>query len=167
MKKTFSILLIPFFFTCCKKSNTNQLPVLGHTGENILTCYVNGSPLIISGYQTSPCFLCTGNGVEYSYLISNISSFFIYGEQGNIQIGFDFNYNGTPCEYAILVDTTVAYPSFMAAYYNDFHSIYTNPGTVDITYFDGKIVAGTFSFDAVDSGNVVHITDGEFDINVN
>ena len=169
MKKTFSILLIPFLFTCCKKSK-NQLPTLGHTGENMLACYVNGSPFIISGHMTAPALLSIVSGIEYSYLNSYTPSFFIYGIQEftNDKIGFYFNYNGMPGVYNFYFDTTLVNPGQYGGFYNNGYSTTaTNPGTTDITYFDGKIVAGTFSFDAVDSGNVVHITDGEFDINVN
>jgi len=171
MKRCYSLLLVFIILFSCKKSNnTNQLPVLGHTGENILACNVNGSPFIISGYMTAPALLSSVNGVEYSYLVSNTPSFFIYGVQKNtnIKIWFYFNYNGTPSIYNFYFDTTLVNPFIQyGGGYSGYETTSTNPGTVDITYFDGKIVAGTFSFDAFDSSAVVHITNGEFDININ
>jgi len=176
MKKTFSILLIPFLFTCCNKVK-NQLPTLVHTGENILACYVNGSPLIISGHQTNGGIVNTIDGTKF---INSNPFIQIDAYQTNAyEIGFVIRFADSVALGSYnFSDTAHVFPSQSYGYYYNlnqtasYHYLYyqtnaTYSGTVNISYFDGKIVAGTFSFDALDSGNVVHITDGEFDINVN
>mgnify|MGYP001627317650 CR=1 FL=1 len=41
-------------------------------------------------------------------------------------------------------------------------------GTVEVKYFQNNIIAGTFQFDATDGeGNIVHVTDGRFDLTTN
>ena len=88
-------------------------------------------------------------------------------------IGIEIQFSGTTGIYPVYMDPTVVYPNITGAFYNTpcsattLHFYQTDnsyTGYVHVPYYDGNILSGTFSFDAVDSGQVCHITDGIFDI---
>lgn len=48
---------------------------------------------------------------------------------------------------------------------NEYKTSNVNTGVINVTHYDGNIISGTFSFDAAnDSGEIVHVTEGRFDI---
>ena len=66
-KKVYVAVMILLFFIACKKESAT-LPPFTHSGQNMLACLVNGSPLIVYGHITSPSFstlTTTFGGVEY------------------------------------------------------------------------------------------------------
>jgi hypothetical protein len=47
----------------------------------------------------------------------------------------------------------------------EYHTDSTHTGTVTVTHYTKTFTSGTFAFDAINGdGDVVHITDGRFDI---
>ncbi len=162
------ILFICAALMCCKKSG-NVLPPLTHSGQDFVDCYMDGKPLIASGHKGNGGGFSNPYGVSYLYTDSILE---INIDEQSYQLWFEFKFNGTPGVYDLYIDTTLAYPSVSGAGYNSLVSsnakVYNadplHTGTVNVLYFDGNIISGTFSFDLADSNLVSHFTNGEFDI---
>ena len=167
MKKrnVYVAMMILFFFTTCKKvPDTPQLPPITHNGIDMIAFKVDNNAVVMYDQWFVPL----------SFYNVYMKPFEINGSISapDCDIGLSFQYNdslgtypiSTFFPYAWFTDNThgsLTHTKYSASYSTD--SIHT--GTVTIIYYDGKEVAGYFHFDAIsDSGVVVHITDGRFDI---
>ena len=162
--------LLPLIGVACKEKTPDpELPPLAHEGKNIMGCKINGKVWQTSGSSTfnSPDGVFSGFFAFDSTL--NISG--NAKEKTGYNIELNPKYNGKIGTYnlrnkypykAHLTDYNVQQVVMAGIeYYTD--SLHT--GSVKVTYYNGKIVAGTFEFDAVnDAGEVVHVTEGRFDI---
>ncbi|MEO6832839.1 MAG: DUF6252 family protein [Chitinophagaceae bacterium] len=171
-----SILLfaICLIFPSCKKANTpdplSQLPAATHSGANTLGCLVNGKAFLVN------VGLANWNhplGVSFSPYDGY--SWEIDGKPDSRHLTIRFNESGTNPTIPSTFNLTTDYQS-RAEFLNpldgtaingnnEFVTNVSNTGEITISYYDGSVIAGTFNFDAAnDSGVVVHITDGRFDI---
>jgi hypothetical protein len=142
-----------------------QLPPITHEGKNTFGCKINGKIYITSGKPT----MFNGSGTEYLYYVD--STFWIHGEVLNpkydVQINFKYRF---PENYNRLTDSIHGNRGHVETtfstsnnYLYDTDSFRT--GYVNILYNAANILSGTFAFDAINStGDVMHITEGRFDI---
>ena len=165
--KILFIALIIFFFSACKKeSNGTQLPAITHSGHDVLGYKINGK--VVSGYNSFLSLI-----TFYYYQSSGIVDIYASNRNPDCTLGFTFQYHDSLGNYPLswiypynanFLDNTngkISGTHCSANYSID--SIYN--GTVTIAFFDGNNISGYFQFDAIsDSGVVVHITDGIFDL---
>ena len=171
--RAFSVLagitMLLFFASFQGVKRTDQLPPLTHTGENIFACKVNGQLMVAT--QNSSAVIGEF-GIKFSHAKAN-GLMYIQGSCNSPQydIELSFRYNDTPGTYPLIVD----YPFYVYFWNysksaapsaaNQYQPDATHTGAINITYYNGNIVAGTFAFDAVNrNGEVVHVTEGRFDI---
>ncbi len=169
MKNIILILFSSFLLcTCSKLDNTQELPPATHNGANILACKINGKVFVASGtsnnviatgviatifYDTLINIFAVTNNPHFEIMIFSKFS----ASLGRFQFGTDHFTNGA--EYDD--DTNGTLPTGG----NFFNTDNIHSGYINYTYYDGKILAGTFAFDAVNGrDSVVHITEGRFDI---
>jgi hypothetical protein len=161
--------LLLFFASFIRIKSDRDLPPLTHTGENIMACKINGQ-VIIAAENSSD--ISNPAAVKFSSAPDNelvyIGGVFV---SPRYDIEISFRYGDSLGVYPIIDK----YPYF--GYFwdytkaispndsNQFQPDKTHTGSINITYNDGNIIAGTFAFDAVNrKGKVVHVTDGRFDI---
>ena len=173
MKQITYVLALIVLLTACKKSDNasnpiDQLPPATHTGANTFGCLINGEAFVTSGksYRGHP----TGvTAIPYTN-----TAWYIDGTLGRKDISLEFDFNSNPTVpgtfsmagrypywgyYTYYPDGTIPTGS------TDYHTDSTHTGTVTITHYTKTFAAGTFQFDAINGdGEVVHITDGRFDI---
>ena len=161
----FSIMMLTSF----QGKSDRQLPPLTHSGQNILACRVNGNVNIAAENKNDP-----GGASEVNFNVVPdkemiyLSAVFV-SPRYDIEISFE--YADTPGTYPIVVN----YPYF--GYFwdytkslspndsNQYQPDAMHTATINVSFFDGNIISGTFQMDAVNrQGKVVHITDGRFDI---
>jgi hypothetical protein len=160
-----SILIGIIFLTSCQKNSTTPLPTITHTGNDMLAFKVNGNvvsmnnsflslityyhanndPVDIDGNMSSP-LKC---GVYLTFQCDTIgtypiSSIYPYGA------GFVDNNNGT----------------LTGNHQNTgFNTDSLHSGSVQVIYYTNSEIAGYFQFDAIsNSGQIIHITEGRFDL---
>ena len=169
LKYIFPFLLLLFIAGSCKK---DLLPSATQKGANTFGCKINGAVFIphdVYTYPVDPGILATYNDSTKKFTIFAIEP-------------PDDNKNGLQREvYIEIVNPTIGQNNFTNTNYAQvfisvhfqpekwFQSNNTATGTLNISRFDitAKIVSGTFSFDAAQRDsltNVVHVTDGRFDI---
>lgn len=174
MKSLLLLLLPALLIAGCKKSDTtpanpiDQLPPATHTGANTFGCLINGEPFSVIGksYRGAPSGV---TAIPYTN-----TAWYIDGqlEHRSVTLSFDFNSNPTvPGTF-----TMAGHCPYWGFYFNypngtgpngstDYHTDSTHIGTVTITHYTKTFAAGTFQFDAMNGdGDIVHITDGRFDI---
>ena len=168
--KNLLLIFIVFFliqFTGCKKADI--LPPLTTHGANTFGCKVNGKDFTVSGNQRTNL---NSNGV--TFIPKSVFGMVYIDASGdqilyNIEIKFHFfdtlgtyPIQGTyPFEAYFWDNTNGTIPTGSNQYKTDS----THDGSIKIVYYDGSVISGTFAFDAVNAaGNIVHITDGRFDI---
>ncbi|MEO6832121.1 MAG: hypothetical protein ABI169_07960 [Chitinophagaceae bacterium] len=167
---TFGILVFP----SCKKTSTpdplSQLPAATHSGANTLGCLVNGKAFAVTGHSS----FSNPDGVDFIPYSSSSLGWLIKGNvsPAYLRISFAGNLQNSKIGRYTIADI---FP-FGGLYANpqngtailgntEFTTNAQNNGVITVSYYDSSIIAGTFSFDAAnDSGVVVHITDGRFDI---
>jgi hypothetical protein len=164
-----------FLFSChgCKKEKSPsrpQLPPITHEGKNILACKINGEIMIASGVPSS----LTVVGTSYTY--SSDSTIHIMGSQASpnfyLTITFKFSYNKSNFKLTDSLNPPSLHPNkgYLEKAFNTSGSyMYSTDsfrnGNVNILLYNGNILSGTFAFDAINNfGEVVHITEGRFDI---
>jgi hypothetical protein len=174
MKQILSSLLFASLFVAgCKKDNATStiiLPPPSHNGSDVIAFMANKKVIILSGPLT---YISPG----VSYRLYGDSTVYISASSTanpnySISIRCNINYGNILGTYPI-----VSSPYPLSAEFDDFSSgtvatgsnqfkvDSTHTGNITITYYDGTILAGTFSFDAVNADDsVIHITNGEFDI---
>jgi hypothetical protein len=162
----------------CRKSSspTNVLPPETHQGLNTMGCLVNGSlfipqiPLLDPGneyyaayrnldlilnYEDKPECSITAIGIELD------SVQLTQGVTYSLTVQPDSNRQNLHVQWA----TYSAFPC--GALFHLYSTTAQVTGQVTIDYYDSAkaIVAGKFSFDAIDNSNdTVHITEGRFDM---
>ncbi|MEO6832120.1 MAG: DUF6252 family protein [Chitinophagaceae bacterium] len=162
-------------FPSCKKASTPdplaQLPAASHNGANTLGCLVNGKAFVVNVGQANwnhPLGVSFGAISNGSWYISgNLSPEYL-------QISFDGNSNSKRIGTYMLGNNSATQGSYsnpqngMAILGNtEFTTNSTLTGAITIDYFENNIASGTFNFDAAnDSGVVVHITNGRYDMKV-
>ena len=157
---------------CCSfqaDRHPQQLPEATNTGQNVLGCRLNGKIIIASEIAND---LSDAAAVHYN---ANARTGLIYigasFASPRYELEMSFHYDGRPGTYPL----AVAYPYVCFVYdytgsvsandTNTFRPDVATPGTITITDYHDGILAGTFSFDAVNKkGRRIHITDGRFDI---
>ena len=171
MKTNIMLLFLCLFcFSCKKTDNTAQLPPITHTGANIVAFKLNGKVYIVTKNQPS-CLLCS-YGITYSppdntgliYINANnenprfeiniqfhfadsIGTYLIKGNYPNISYFYDYS-NGT-----------------LSTGSNSFSTDSLRGGVLNVLYFDGHIISGTFQFDEISSNDsIIHVTEGRFDL---
>ncbi len=164
---TATVATVIFLSAGCKK-----LPRETHRGRNKMACYVNGEKWVAKDKIFNSSGLSTiGSGVSNgsnpsAILYGSGNSFNISGgskkeNQGGIIINL-ITFSGVG-EYELKMrgnsESNAKYNYF--DYYTD--SIHT--GMINIKYFTDKVLAGTFSFEAINQiGDIIKVTDGRFDI---
>jgi len=166
-----------FLFAACKKGDNtpsnpiDQLPPATQTGANTLGCLVNGKPFTAYG---KPSFL-QEQGIYF--IPFSKKAWLIDGTSGHQDLSMKFDFNKNPnvpgtfemsdnypagAEFLNPLDGNTAITGS-----NDFKTDSIHKGTLTVQYYDSTIIAGIFSFDcANDSGVVIHITKGRFDISI-
>jgi len=167
--------ILIFFLSCfmlhsgCKKDDEPELPGPTQTGARTFGCKVDGRPFVTSGDQDANW---SKSGVVYFlYTDGSIS---VDARQANPReyIRFRFKFNNAPGTYYL--NDLFQYKGFYTDLRsgstainggNEYKTSDVNTGQINITHYDGDIIAGTFSFKAAnDSGEIVHLTEGRFDI---
>ncbi|MEO6832965.1 MAG: DUF6252 family protein [Chitinophagaceae bacterium] len=168
MRNSFIVLLFLIIYGC-KKNDEIQLPYTTHTGANTFGCKINGETFVTSG---DPSASWSNSGVKYSFYADSSIAIDAKQESPKKYIYFRFKFNSAPGIYHLNDDyqyigtfTDLSDGSTAVNGGNEYNSSSKHTGTITVTNYDGHIIAGTFSFDAVnDSGQLVHITEGRFDI---
>jgi hypothetical protein len=164
--------ILLMLFAACKKVDTGvPMPPITHTGQDILACRINGKVMTAKGGKGISFF---GSDAVYiyqgpmKYVIIDGKNTTSTGDEILLSFYYDRSNNIAPISL-FHSDST------KGSYFNNFKSVnglcycfYTstiNGGALTIDYDDGIAISGRFAFDAVDSSNnIVHITDGQFDI---
>jgi hypothetical protein len=163
MKYVLVLLLSLLIVAGCNKSEEVSLPEATHSGANTFSCMVDGKPYINSRKATRAypggidCALSLSNSVLY---LSSGHFFSIKvpcnAPTGLFEMAGQYPYRGYYWNYDNGTAITGA---------NEFRTDSVHKGSLTLTHYDGKTVAGTFCFDcANDAGQVIHITEGRFDI---
>jgi hypothetical protein len=140
-----------------------QLPPITTEGKNILACKINGELFIVDRkwdrtHKWGTHFSIITNGMSITSVKQDPKKeFYIYFSfidgKNSYPLGSGSNYVKFSDRTNLATD--------MNPYYTD--SVYT--GVLNILYYSGEILSGTFEFDVVNSdGKVLHITDGRFDL---
>ena len=175
MRKLFAVLILVLLFAGCKKEDKtpinpiDQLPPATQTGANTLGCLIDGKPFTAYG---KPSFL-NEQGVSFQPFIN--TAWYISGKVGHQHLIMNINYDSSISLPAIfkMSDNYPAGAEFLNPLdentaitgSNDFKTDSVHKGTLTVQYYDGTMIAGIFSFDcANDAGELIHITDGRFDI---
>lgn len=174
MKSAMLLLVALALLTGCKKSDNapsnpiDQLPPATHTGANTFGCLINGEPFSVSG-KSYRGYISGVTAIPYTN-----TAWYIEGkiEHRSVTLSFDFNSNPmVPGTF-----TMAGHYPYWGFYFNypngtmpsgstDYHTDSTHTGTVTVTHYTKTFAAGIFAFDAINGdGDVVHITEGRFDI---
>ena len=151
MKKFFTLAMVTamilFFFSCKKSSSDNS-----NTTTTSFSMKYNGTAW-------------TGTTITASYIsYNNSTSVTAYksGTSDQVVIAFTGNTTGT---YNFTGDAAIGSGTIGSVTFSSLYSAVPS-GTITVTNYDTskKLISGTFSFDAVNTGNVtVHITEGKFE----
>ena len=172
MKWYLIVPVIILLFAACKKADTGvPMPPFTHTGQDILACKINGTVMIAKGGKGMSFFPS-----DIVYISQDTQKHVTIDGKNTTSTGdeilMSFYYDRLQNVHTI---NLFASGSTQASYYNNYksvngtcfcyHSTPVNGGSLTIDYDDGITIAGRFAFDAADSsGNIVHITEGQFDI---
>jgi hypothetical protein len=168
MKNFFLLCLSVALMAGCTKNDDLQLPEATHHGANTFGCKINGEIFSISG----KAYLGHHDGVTIHPSLS--SYWYVDGAVGKKSVTLMFDFKSNPAlpgtfelgrnepyrgHYFYCPDGTV--PTGSTEWITD----EVNKGTVTVTHYTTSFASGTFAFDAKNGdGNIVHITDGRFDI---
>jgi hypothetical protein len=169
MKKRIGVGAISLLLLGCNKE---ALPPLTYEGKNVFACRINGKTFVTQGKSGGILnfggIRCIFNRSDSGVILS------AQLQKPRHDFSFRFKYMGTTFPSTITDD----YP--YRAYYYDYsggsalpgsgttyQTDSTHSGTLTITYYDGKVLAGIFEIDMVNgNGELVHITDGRFDVSL-
>jgi hypothetical protein len=157
---------------CKKEPLVPQLPPYTQEGKNIFACKINGEVFITEGVMDNNTL--NPKGIDNNYMVWGIDTLVYIRAKESIpkeaDFSLDFAYTLTHDSFELNqkqnsvamvylpVDNYILAKSRFAT--NDDHN-----GWVHVKYFQNKILAGTFEFTAIDDrGEVIHVTDGRFDI---
>jgi hypothetical protein len=168
MKNFFLLCLSVVLIVGCTKNDDAQLPEVTHHGANTFGCKINGQIFSVSG----KAYLGHTEGV--TLYASSTYAWYVKGKAGKESLTLQFDFNSNPKvpgtfemgrsepyrgHYFYYPDGTV--PTGSTEWITD----EVNKGTVTVTHYTAAYASGTFAFDAKNGdGNIVHITDGRFDI---
>ncbi len=180
-----TLLLVALTFLNCTSTDApqDQLPPITQTGANTFGCIINGKVLMPKDSRGSLGGVNPRNGITAEYDSNN--NFII--DAGNFRDNngdriYIYIYNLTSIgTYSFGLSTGQSSPTFEPTYSHSWSIISqtskfisnANSGIVKITQFDtsNKIVSGTFNnltlVNIDDSNDIIQITDGRFDINLN
>jgi hypothetical protein len=169
MKSTFLFVLLAVLLSiagCDKpKPSEPQLPPITHEGKNILACKINGKVFIAEGTPT----MLNNVGTSFGYYSDSSISIFGSNDETRNQIYIRFKYLSGKNLF-ILSDSFPGNKGQVEAAFNTSSNyIYKTDsyrtGFVDNLFYNGSILSGTFAFDAINIvGEIMHITEGRFDI---
>lgn len=166
--KTIASISISFFLLLggCSKTIAPTLPPIAHTGQDMLAFKVNGN--VVSVYNSYLSLIDF-----HIYDSANFVSIYGYTNAPNCGMEIRFQYLNGLGNYPI----STIYP--YGAYFTDnakgaltgtniddnYNCDSMHTGSINVVYYDSHEMAGYFQFDAIsDSGRIVHITDGRFDV---
>ena len=165
--KKYTPLLLLLLFSCHKQP---QLPPATYTGTNIVACKVYGGIFSAQGVKS----IYSDGFVTYSLFTNSVVYIEAVTSNPHLDITIYCIYTGLNIPVQLFLSP---YPGSNGAEFDDFsngtlptagntfQTDSTHIGSITFTYYDGKILSGVFSFDAVNSAGVVkHITEGRFDI---
>jgi hypothetical protein len=168
MKNTISLILCSCLLIACQKSK-RELPDATQNGARIFGCKVNGALFITSG---DPANTWSNSGVKFSFNADSSISIDAKQESPREFVYFRFRFSGRPGIYylnskytykASYTGSSAGGTAAMGGF--TYTSDTEHTGVVNVSHYDSGIISGTFSFDAVnDSGRIVHVTEGRFDI---
>ena len=165
----FLLLLLSVFIAACKKDNNNNLPTIAHTGSDMISFKVNGSSITMYNSFSAGLITFSAYSNNFIQIIGSISY------PINCGVGLNFQYQDSLGIYPIAPFSNYPYGGYFtddnngtltgtkynATYFTDT----LRTGTIDVIYKDKNEMAGYFQFDAIsDSGKVIHITEGRFDL---
>ncbi len=176
---TFLLVLVTGVYGCKKHGPAGPtLPPLTHEGKNTFGCLVNGAvylpkaPLFGSPvscyyqklYPGSDGYVFVVSGERNPLNSCEVSIVTIYVDSISLQTGSKFELRARPPgkhrgAFRDANDCTNESRRYVTSD--------TQTGELNITYFNQTlgIVSGTFWFDGIDEfGNIVHITEGRFDM---
>jgi hypothetical protein len=180
IKKNISLLLIvAFTITACNKTKTPTLPPITNTGANTFGCKVNG--VICSSNQYNPGGVFSdGIGIKYTgFGVTGVDSIMIFSvttENPKYYFGFEFNFNKTKGIFyskggalytSSIIDYTNKDAGTIVTGSNQYDTDSTHFATFNVTKYDAdnKGIAGTFEMNVInDLGQILHISEGRFDI---
>ena len=169
-----TITLAVLLFSCCKKKDESpQLPAITQEGKNTFGCKVDGSIITANGKPINwnddeyINFHLGGGAIDTVTIIS--------AQNQNPKWYMSLHYTSTPINQTgkfVINNVTDNYGMYLDLHSNDaplggnsYHTNRKDIGIVNIMRNDTKVIAGTFEMTvANDSGKIVHITDGRFDI---
>jgi hypothetical protein len=168
MKNTISLILCSCLLIACQKSK-RELPDATQNGARTFGCKVNGALFTTSG---DPKNTWTNSGVTFATIADGSIEIAANQENPDESVYMRFRFGDTAGVYYL--NSLYTYKgrytgssgggiAAMGGF--TYMSDTEHTGVVNVTRYDGNIISGTFSFDAVnDSGRIVHITEGRFDI---
>ena len=162
--------LVLLVFTGCRKNSSSDIPPLTHSGTDFMFCKVNGKPLQVNGFYRNSLSSCgvifnppdvnnmiyiAGNNCDPHYYFTIR---FVYEDSLGL-------YNIVSSPYPLGAGIFSPVISTIPNSGNQYNTDSTHTGTVSVFYYGNGIISGRFQFDAVNGqGDVIHVTDGEFDI---
>jgi hypothetical protein len=169
MKLLTALVFALLFYLGCKKEDQRQLPEITSTGARTFGCKVNGGIFKTSGVQSNNW---NKAGVKFNSYADKSIEIDASQDSPHENIYMRFKFNDTPGTYYlndkmryIGIYHGLAGGSTAIDRNNEYKTNDINTGVVHVAHFDGNIISGTFSFDAVnENGVIVHITEGRFDI---
>lgn len=178
MKNYIKYIFIAILITSCNNDDDNntqdplsQLPPMTTTGENTIGCLVNGEPLTDSGLMNNFYQFVNGDyflGINMQRGFSNdfedmsisIRRLELFEEETYIlnMNSIQNDFTGGSAGYVFSNDTESG----------EFETNQVHFGSITFTRFDkqNQIMSGTFEFHAeeINTGEVINITDGRFDL---
>jgi hypothetical protein len=168
-----SLLLVTwgFLMVASCKPKEDALPAPTTDGLNTFGCKINGKVWVANGIRNDQGPAAKAIEVEFRQLSATSFYLFIHtnaSTEDRVQLTLPKGVIGTNM-------LTNRYNDPFAIYYDNqfrlFNTIESNPGKLVITRLDtlNRIVSGTFEFDGqyIVSKEIVHVTEGRFDINMN
>ena len=171
MKHLYAACLIISLFclvNCREDEPQLPMPPFSNEGKNIFACKVNGKVFIAEGNKVDSLH---NSSVEYNRAADGMTH--INAESNNsflAEIYIDFIHSKDK-RFFVLNDeehnsALLAISMYSRMFYpGHYRTVKENPGNVKILYYDSTVIAGVFEFDAKkDNGEIMHVTEGRFDI---
>ncbi|MEX0966904.1 MAG: hypothetical protein WD077_06675 [Bacteroidia bacterium] len=175
-----SIALLTLFLAtlvsgCKKEPPKPQLPPYTQEGKNIFACKISGEVFIAEGVMDNNPM--SPKGVDYYWILSG-SDTLIYinaNEEKPLKASISLKFIFESLNFAKELnqyEKSVGYFYIPVENYVLAESKYStnedHKGWVTVKYFQNNILAGTFEFTAIDDrGEIIHITEGRFDLSTN
>lgn len=165
------VLVLAFFIisasSCHKEDPEPDLVPITTTGANTMGFYLDGVPVNIRGEYGG----LLSKGVKYSYYSNNTIGILGSGVSPNwtivIFIPIDsIKDNSCIIDHSLYRYMEISYTDNSPLGGNEFLCDSLHTGYIEFKKFDMSIISGTFHFTAIhkETGKVIKVTDGRFDI---